>query len=61
MTARTAKIWRMENPDSEEKPTIAYPYDVELADGTTATVTSNDEVAALKESCKEKEADADDN
>jgi len=61
-TARTAKReWRMENPDSEEKPTIAYPYDVELTDGTTVTLTSDEEVAALKESCNEEEADAEDN
>ena len=50
--ARAAKkAWKEANSDSEERPSIAYPYDVELADGTIATVTSDEDKAALKESC----------
>lgn len=50
--AKAAKrAFKAANPDNTEKPTIAYPYDVELADGTTSTVTSDEDVAALKESC----------
>ncbi len=57
------KAWKEANPDSEERPTIAYPYDVELADGTTATVTNDEEVAALKASCNTdtEEEDTDNN
>ena len=52
--AKAAKrAWKEANPDNEERPAIAYPYDVELADGTTTTVTSDEEVAALKESCED--------
>jgi len=51
--AKTAKrAFKAANPDNTERPTLAYPYDVELADGTTATVTSDEDVAALKESCE---------
>jgi len=51
--AKAAKrAWKEANPDSEERPSIAYPYDVELADETTVTVTSDEDVAALKESCE---------
>lgn len=51
--AKAAKeAFKTANPDSEERPSIAFPYDVELADGTTVTVESDEEVAALKESCE---------
>jgi len=56
--AKAAKrAWKEANPDSEERPSIAYPYDVELADETTATVTSDEDMAALKESCNSDDED----
>lgn len=51
--ARAAKkAWKEANPDSEERASIVMPFDVELADGTIATITSDEDKVALKESCK---------
>ena len=51
--AKAAKeAFKAANPDNEERPSIAFPYDVELADGTTVTVENDEDVAALKESCE---------
>jgi len=51
--AKAAKsAYKEANPDREERPTIAFPFDVELADGTTVTVENEEAVAALKESCE---------
>ena len=47
-----AEAFKTANPDNEERPSIAFPYDVELADGTTVTVENEEAVAALKESCE---------
>ena len=53
--AKAAKrAYKEANPDNEERPSLAFPYDVELADGTTITVESDEDVAALKESCEAK-------
>lgn len=46
------KAFQAANPDNEERPTLAFPYEVELADGTTITVETDEDVAALKESCE---------
>jgi len=39
------------NPDGEERPMLAFPIDLTLADGTTVTVNSSEELQAQKESC----------
>jgi len=50
--AKAAKeAFKAANPDNEERPTLAFPYDVELADSTTVTVESDEDVASLKETC----------
>ena len=52
--ARTAlKAWKEANPDADERPTIAFPYDVELADGTVQTVENEEDLAALRATCQE--------
>ncbi len=52
--AKAAKeAFKTANPNNEERPSIAFPYDVALADGTTVTVESDEAVATLKESCEE--------
>jgi len=43
--------WKAANPDATEKPELSFPYDVLLKDGTTATVTSEEEEQALLDSC----------
>lgn len=43
--------WRAENEGAEGRPTIAFPHDVELEDGTIVTVNSPEEVRALLEEC----------
>ncbi len=48
-----AQAWKAANPDATEKPSIAFPFDVELADGTIVTLGSEEEVAGLKEDCQE--------
>jgi len=46
------RTWKMENPDAEDHPTFTYPYDVKFRDGNTATVTSAEDLEALKEECE---------
>jgi len=45
--------WKMENPDAEERPSIAFPYDVMLPDGTVLTLENEDDLATLLESCQD--------
>ena len=47
------RAWKADNPDSDERPALGFPLDVELADGTTVTVNDADELEDLKESCEE--------
>ena len=45
--------WKEANPDATERPTVelGFPVTVELEDETTATINSEEELDALKESC----------
>lgn len=45
------KAWYEANPDSQEKPTLQYPIDVELGDGEVVTVMSRAELIELKKWC----------
>jgi len=47
------KAYKEENPDAEERPTVAYPLTVAYDDGTQATVESRDALKELKEACAE--------
>ena len=44
--------WKQNNPDTDERPTLAFPLEVELRDGTTVTVESQEDLHALKEECR---------
>jgi len=46
------RAWKEANPDSEERPALAFPITVELEDETTMEINSAEELAALKESCR---------
>jgi len=51
---RTAiQAWKEANPDAEDgaKATIGFPLTVELTDETQMTLSSEEELAALKETC----------
>ena len=45
------EAWKEANPDATERPTIAFPYEVELADGSIVTVENEEAETALKEDC----------
>lgn len=45
------RVWKQANPDVEERPSLTFPFDVELEDGTIQTINSQEEFQALKESC----------
>lgn len=46
------KDWKMANPDATEKPSLAFPFDVELVeDGTIVNITSEDDLQAVKDAC----------
>lgn len=46
--------WRQDNPDAEEKPSLAFPLEVTMSeDDTVVTVNSMEELIALKESCED--------
>lgn len=50
--AKTAKkAWKEANPDAEERPSIAFPYDVQLRDSSVVTIDSEEVLATLKETC----------
>ena len=46
------RTWREANPEVEGRPTLAYPYDVELQDGSVLTITSDEDRADLREVCE---------
>lgn len=47
----TIRAWKQANPDVEERPSLTFPIDVELEDGTIQTINSQEEFQALRESC----------
>lgn len=49
--AQAIRQWRIDNPDTEGRPTLAYPYDVELQDGTILTISSDEDRTDLRETC----------
>lgn len=44
--------WKANHPESRQKPKIAFPHQVELADGTVIEVNSREEVQAIKKTCR---------
>ncbi len=54
------KDWYANNPDSKERPSLKYPVDVDLRDGTTMTINNADEMQALKADCYDSDRDRDD-
>ena len=44
---KAVREWRSNNPDVEDRPTIKFPYEVMLRDGSTATVNNEEELKAL--------------
>jgi hypothetical protein len=51
------KAWRIANPGSKERPTIALPYAVTTSDGTIVTITNDAEKRALLATCRPKGKD----
>jgi hypothetical protein len=49
------RAWRAANPDSEERPTLAFPTDIKYKDGTVVSVASIEELKELKAACAEDE------
>ncbi len=47
------RAWRSANPDADERPTLTYPLQVEMTDGTVVDVASKEDLQALKDSCSE--------
>ena len=48
------KDWYENNPGVEEKPSLAFPLDVVMAeDDSTVTLNSLEELMALKETCED--------
>ncbi len=48
----TSRNGKAENPDAEDRPSLAFPYEVTLADGTVATISNEDDQAALLSDCR---------
>ncbi len=47
------RAWRQANPGVEDRPTLTYPLQVEMTDGTVVDVDSKEDLQALKDSCSE--------
>jgi len=43
--------WRKNNPASTVRPTLVFPINVTLADGTVKSVATKEDLTALKDSC----------
>lgn len=43
--------WIQEHPDFDEKPSIEFPFDVKLKDGSTMTIFDEEALIALKKEC----------
>ena len=50
-----AREWKANNPDAEDRPTLVFPIDVVMEDGSTVTVDSVEDLKALKDTCSEEE------
>lgn len=48
----TVKDWKENNPDAEEKPTLAYPLEVIGEDGAVVSIDSQDALKELKQTCR---------
>ena len=44
--------WRENNPDATERPTLVFPVDVTLEDGTVVTVEDHEVLRALASDCE---------
>jgi len=53
------KDWYAANPDSKGRPSLKYPVEVVLRDGTMMTINNADEMRALKEDCYDSYRDGD--
>lgn len=47
------RAWKRNNRESEERPMLTYPVQVEMEDGTIVDVASKEDLQALKASCSE--------
>ena len=45
------RTWHQNNPDADERPSLVFPFDVELENGETATVENEEQFQSLVESC----------
>ncbi len=45
------KAFKEANPDATERPSIAMPFDVMLKDSSVLTITTEEDLTALKETC----------
>ena len=53
LQSKTAiREWYANNPDSKERPTMKYPMNVLLEDGSMITLNSEDELNKLREECE---------
>ena len=48
----TIKEWKEANPDTEEKPSLAFPLEVVAEDGAIISVESKDALKELKQACR---------
>jgi hypothetical protein len=46
------KNWKVANPGIKERPTLAFPFEVTLEDGSTATIENEDGLKTLAMSCR---------
>ena len=47
------KAYKQANPDTEGRPSVAYPVTVEFEDGTQTSVDSREALKELKQTCSD--------
>ena len=47
------KSWYEANPVIEERPILEYPVEINYRDGSTKTINNDEEMASVKEDCRE--------
>lgn len=49
---RTIRVWKLANPDTDQRPMIAWPIEVVMQDGAVVTLESREDMIALRQECQ---------
>lgn len=47
------RSWKLENPDSAERPVLEFPIEITYDDGSTQTINNKEELIVAKKACRD--------